>query len=364
MNNEVISDRQGINLLILFMFGSTLVLGTGGQAKNDTWIAILLAVLFSVPVLIVYSRLLSVNQGKDLFDIINIVFGKYIGKLVALLYIWFPFHLGALVLRNFGEFINAVALPETPKIVPMIIYAGLVIYVVKVGIETLSKCADFFVIIAIGLIILFAFLTIPEMDIENLRPILGNGIGPVLQGALTAFSFPFGETVVFIAVLPSLKTRNSSYRVYLTSLIIGGFFVVIVSVRNILVLGADTIAQVYFPSYTAIARVNIGNFFTRLEIAVSTVFLLSGFVKISICLMAACRGVSKLFGYDDYRFTVIPVGLLMVNLSYIVYDNIMEMFEWAFEVWEYYALPFQLFFPLLILIVSEIKLRKKKTQTR
>jgi spore germination protein KB len=149
MNKEIISQRQGIIIMILFIFGSTLALGTGSEAKNDAWIAIILGIVFSVPVMLMYSRLLSAYPGKDIFDILNIVFGKFLGRAICILYIWFPFHLGALVIRNFGEFINAVALPETPKIVPMIILAGLSAWVAKQGIDTLSRCAGFFVIIVI-----------------------------------------------------------------------------------------------------------------------------------------------------------------------------------------------------------------------
>ena len=116
----------------------------------------------------------------------------------------------------------------------------------------------------------------------------------------------------------------------------------------------------YFPSYVAISRVNIGNFLQRLEISVTIVFILSGFIKISICLLAATKGVSKLFGCKDYRFLVTPVGLLMVNLAYLVYDSIMEMFEWAQEIWPYYAFPFQVVLPLIILIAVEVKARLQK----
>ncbi len=88
--------------------------------------------------------------------------------------------------------------------------------------------------------------------------------------------------------------------------------------------------------------------------------MLCCYIKISICLLAATKGVSKLFGSKDYRFLVTPLGLLMANLSYLIYGNIMEMFEWAQEIWPYYAFPFQVVFPLIILIAVEVKAKLKK----
>jgi spore germination protein KB len=341
-------------------------MGTGGEAKSDMWIAIILGLLISVPILMVYARILSRYPGKDLYDILEEVFGKYLGKVFSLAFIWFSFHLGALVLRNFGEFMTAVGLPETPKIVPIIMFALICALAVKSGIETLAKCSSHFIVGVFFLLFLLAFLTIPSVKSENLFPIMYNGFKPVLRGAFSAFSFPFGELVVFMMVFDSLKTPGSSYKVYLWSLVIGGLVVLLISIRNVLVLGADTIGTVYFPSYTAISRVNIGNFLQRLEISVSIVFILSGFIKISICLLAATKGVTKLFGFKDYRVLVIPVGLLMVNLAYTIYDSIMEMFEWAQDIWPYYAFPFQVILPLIILIAIEIKawMQKKNEQAK
>lgn len=358
MNKEQISGRQAVSMLILFLFGSTHVIGTGDQAKADAWIALILAIVLSIPVMLVYSRVLSAYPGRDFFDILNILFGKALGKAVSIFFIWFPFHLGALVLRNFGEFMTTVGLPDTPKIVPMLMLAMLCALAVKLGIETLAKCAGFFILFVIPMAFISTLLIIPKLNMENILPVLENGYQPVLLGTLSAFTFPFGETVVFTALFSSLQRGKSVYKVYLTGLFIAGFILLFGTVRNILVLGAEELSAVYFSSYSVIERINIGNYLQRLEISVSIIFIFSGFVKISVCILAACKGFAKLFGFSDYRFLVIPVTLLMVNLSYIMYENIMEMFEWAFEIYPIYALLFEVILPLLIFAVLEIKMRR------
>ncbi|OGO77764.1 MAG: hypothetical protein A2Y23_03935 [Clostridiales bacterium GWB2_37_7] len=345
--------------MILFIFGSTLVMGTGAEAERDMWLSIVAAILLAIPLLLVYSRILSLFPGKDLFEILELNFGKFFGKLTSLLFIWFSFHLGALVIRNFGEFISTVALPETPKIVPMIIFTLLCIWGAKAGIETLAKCSEYFLIFAISLILLFGLLVIPNMDIDNIMPIMGNGFRKAMAGVFSAITFPFGETVVFMLIFSSLRDKKSSFRVFIPALLLGGLVVVYISLRNIMVLGPSTIKAVYFPSYSAISRVNIGNFLQRMEIAVTVVFILSGFIKVTVCLLGATKGMARVLGFDDYRILVMPIGLLMVNLSYIVYKDILEMFDWAFKVWPYYALPFQVILPVMIWIFIELKQRAK-----
>src|SRR5690242_10017867 len=106
MNKEIITSQQGISIIVLFEIGSAIVLSPGSEAKQDVWITILLASLLSFPVILMYSRLLSIFPGKDLFDILNEVLGKILGKIIALTYVWYVFHLGALIIRNFSEFIQ------------------------------------------------------------------------------------------------------------------------------------------------------------------------------------------------------------------------------------------------------------------
>ncbi len=139
MNKEVISNKQGICLIILFITGSTFVVGIGSKAENDSWLAIILSTLFAFPILMIYARLLSLFPQKDLFDILEIIFGKFIGKFISILYIWFSLHLGTLVLRNFGEFIGTISLSKTPMIIPMIFIIFLSTWIIKGGIELLGR---------------------------------------------------------------------------------------------------------------------------------------------------------------------------------------------------------------------------------
>jgi spore germination protein KB len=359
MSKEIISDSQGIKLVILYLFGSTLVMGTGGNAGRDAWLSMLAAAVLTVPVYLIYGRIISLFPGKDLMEILEMNFGKFFGNLISLAFIWFAFHLGALVMRNFGEFIVTVALPETPMVIPMVVYGLLCIWGVKAGIETLAKCGEYFIVFVFALLILYSLLAIHTMDVTNIYPIVGEGLLKAMSGTFPTFSYPFGEAVVFMMVFSALSKKTSSYKIYLWALLIAGISIAYITLRNIMILGPYTLKSVYFPAYIAIRRINIGNFLQRIEIGVTIVFLLCGFIKIAICLLAASKGLSRIFGFRDYRLLVTPVGLLMINLSYTIYRNIMETYQWAFDIWPYYAFPFQVILPLFIWVFIEVKEKMK-----
>ncbi|WP_187296331.1 GerAB/ArcD/ProY family transporter [Tepidibacter mesophilus] len=214
MSKEVISDRQATSLIILFIGGSTLLFGTGGEAEQDAWLSILLSILYAFPILMIYARILSLFPQKDLFDILELVFGKFLGKIISLLYIWFALHLGTLVLTDFGDFPTIVSIGKTPKIVPMTCIIFLCSWAIKEGIEVLGRWGEFSIWGFIFTAIVGTSLLTPNWDINNIQPVLYKGIKPVLQGAFAVFSFPFAETILFCYVFSSLKYKKSPYRVY------------------------------------------------------------------------------------------------------------------------------------------------------
>ncbi|WP_432664797.1 endospore germination permease [Wukongibacter baidiensis] len=360
MNNDIITDKQGIVLITLFIMGSSLIIGTGSEAGKDSWIAIIIAMLFSYPILMIYARILSLYPNRDLLDILEYVFGKIFGRFIGLVFTWFAFHLGALVIRNFGEFINDVSIPETPEIILMIFIALLCAIGIKAGVGMLCRWSELVIVVLIFFVIISVLLLIPDMNLNNIKPIFGKGLKPILLGSFSVFSFPFAETILFCMVFSSLSNKKSPYTIYTWGMVLGGTILFIATLTEILVLGETQFTSVYFPSHITVSRANIGDFVQRSEIIVAISFLGAGFVKVYICLLGACKGVVKTFGCSDYKFIAIPIALLTVNLAHFIYESLIEMSEWAFEIWPYYAFIFQVVLPIIVWIGAEIKHKSSK----
>lgn len=360
MGKETISNIQGISMVILFIGGSTYVLGTAGEAGPDLWLAIIIAILFSLVIIRIYSRILSQFPRRNLFQILEDVFGRVIGKIISLLYIWYFFHLTSLVLTNFGEYVNVLQLEDTPKVIIEIAFMLLAIWIVKSGVEVLGRWAALFVIFILFTQAIATSLTIPVMNMNNLRPFLNNGIRPVLKGAFSTFSFPLAETIAFMALFDSLKNNKSSYKVYNIGIIIGGLSIFATSVVDMLVLGKQDFNNLYFLSYATLSRIKFPGSIERIEVGVATSIIVAGFIKISVFLLASCKGISNLFNTDDYRFIVTIIGIFSIILSFIVYDSTMAMVEWGINVYNYYAFVFQVILPIILLIGIEIKIRLRK----
>ncbi|CAH2214399.1 GerAB/ArcD/ProY family transporter [Tepidibacter aestuarii] len=359
MNREIISDKQGISIVAIFIAGTSSILSLGLDAEKDVWLAITLSIIMGIIVSLIFIRLHLIFSDKNLFDICEICFGKFIGKIFILLFTWFSFEEGSQVLINNSQFIRDTALPKTPMIMPRIVFLILCFWAVKEGIEVIGRWSSFFIVPFVIFVFITVLLLVPKMDINNILPVLDKGINPVLKGAYSSFTFPFGEVVMFSMIFSRFKTKKSYYNVYILGLLIGGICALLLSLSTVLVVIPTEALQKYYSSYDTATRIDIGDFIQRLEIISSLVFVIGGFIKISILLLASCIGISKIFNFSDYRFIVIPICLLLLNLSFIEFDSRMEFVDWNNSGWLYYTFIFEVILPVIVLIAAEMKKHKR-----
>jgi spore germination protein KB len=78
--------------------------------------------------------------------------------------------------------------------------------------------------------------------------------------------------------------------------------------------------------------------------------------------MGACKGIAKLLKLNSERQVIVPVGLLMLMLSFNVFENIMHLNEWV-DPLRFFNIPFQLALPIITWITAEIKTKMQQKST-
>ncbi|HZJ76185.1 MAG TPA: endospore germination permease [Oscillospiraceae bacterium] len=354
MRKEQISKSQAYILIMTFMIGTTSALSSYTESKQDTWISLLATLVLVTPIVIIYGNILNNHPGKDLFQILEHVFGKIIGRLIGAIYTFYFFHLGSICIRNMTEFIQVSSFPETPQYFVAFFIGVLAIYMLKSGLEVMARVNRFVFPFLIFILIITLLFVIPRADPTNFLPILENGWQPVIKHSLLISTFPFGETIVFMSFFNTVKEKKKAPKIYLKGIYLGGLVLFSVIVRNILMLGFPSLSSSTFPSHDAVSLINIGDFIRGIEVVIAIVITIAGFIKVSICLFASCIGIARLFNFDDYKWVSAPLALLMISLSFILYDSTMHMVEWV-NIYQYYAIPFQLIIPVLVLIFGKLK---------
>lgn len=352
MKNEVISGRQTIAILIAFLFGSSAMLGINTDMKQCSWISLLVGIAFMIPLALIYARILQLHPGMGWYEIMELSLGKVVGKLVAALYVWYALHLTALVLKNFSEFISISNLTETPQIPLMIVIMLVAVYLAKSGMETLGKWALIVVSMVIIVVVFTISTTLKNGELTNLQPVMEHGVPLLLQSGYSILTFPMAEMVLFLPLASAVKKQDSPYKMFLYALAGGGILLLGIILRNICCMGALLYSNDYFSSYVSARIIGIGDFFTRLEGFLSVNFILVGVIKITVCIVAAAKGLASIFTIKEDRTFYMPFGLAGVALATVLYQNTMEMINFL-KPYSIYAIPFQIIFPIIVWIAAE-----------
>ena len=353
-----ITPRQTIFLMILFLLGSSVVFGVNSDSGQDSWISLLLGIVISVPVLLMYARIAQLYPDRDFFQLLNDLFGKIGGSVVTALFTWYCLMLASAVLRNFSEFIQIVSMPETPELALTISILLLTVYLVKSGLQVLGEWAVVTLTILLTIISLTILGSLNHLNTAYLLPVLEHSPREIMSSAYKIFSFPLAESVVFLPLLPYVKKANH-YRIYMKGLLLGGIVLLLAVLRNILCIGPKLMQAEFFPSYVCARVMEVGIFLSRIEGTISINFVLSGVTKVSVCLYAGALGFTRLFRARSMDNTLMPVSLIVLVLSNVIFLGSMQMNDFI-QIYPYFAFPFQIVFPLLIWLFAERKSRRQK----
>lgn len=233
----------------------------------------------------------------------------------------------------------------TPQIYINSILVALAAYGVIKGIEVIGRLSTFFVLTAWITGTLLIFMSIPAMKITNLLPLFEHNYKIILKEAVDYANFPFMETVVF---LPLLKLSKNPTKALVAGALLAGTMLLHAFIIFLLVLPPETIKKIISPTFLTISTIPSGEF-VRAFIVI--IWMQTGFLKVAVLIYVACTQLSEAFKIN-YRSIVLPISVIVISFSMLIYDNIIIMFYSLFDIYPYYAIPIQLFIPILYVIAN------------
>lgn len=358
LENGKVSVTQFTVLVLIFTIGSSILVAPSGLAsgaKQDAWISAIIGVGIGLLFILLYNALGRLFPNKTLVEYSELLLGKWIGKLVSLSFVSYFFILASLLLREIGDFMTTQIMPETPIQWIHILFLVVVIMGTRLGLETIIRATEIFFPWVITLFFLLIVFVFPEMEFTRILPVMENGLKPVLQASFGFLGLPFLELVVFLMIFPYVNDPKKAGKAFFLGTFIGGLSLIILTIATILILGFDLTERNAYPSYILGKKVNIGIFLQRIEVIVAIIWFITIYFKLTVCFYASVLGVAQILKLNEYRFLVLPVGMILIILSLVSVPDITYFNEFVKEIWTPYSLTYGLFLPVLMLIVAKFK---------
>ncbi|NPV54332.1 MAG: endospore germination permease [Firmicutes bacterium] len=335
-----ISARQLTAMLVLSRIAVITIIFpmiTGIQVPQDAWIASLLGMLVSIPLVLLMVYLGLKFPDKTIIECSEALLGKYFGKLLGFILVAYWISITSNVARALGEAYTIAIMPETPILVFMVVMVLLAANAARCGLEVVGRMGEHSMWIVLFFLILMFILPYDEMNFKNLAPVLSRGFRPLLEPAGTAASF-FMQFIVLGMVLPYLNKPKDATRFSVYAILISGLLMTWFTVALVAVFGT-TVSGLALPAYSLGRMISIANFLERIEAITMGAWTLSTGIKLALFLWASAVGLAQLFGISRYQPLVYPLGAIVVAFGILFFENFVDIHRFfEFRNWGIYSL--------------------------
>lgn len=360
IQEKMISKLQLLFLIAGYVQGSVFLLSfIDGVAGTDSWLTEIFSYFVSLPFIFSYFYLMKRFPGKNLIEVNEIVFGKWIGRIVSIFYALYFFLLFQMNLYVISDFYTTYLLQDTPRAVIIIIFAMVCAYCVKFGISDMAKLSHFAVFFIAAVVGLIFILLLGQMDFTNFIPFFKKPPEKLLQGVHIFTAVPLCDTVVFLLIFPSLQTYHKAGRKVFWGVTLGFITLFVATIRNIAVLG-DTLFINVDSSYRVFRMINIGGFLNRVELLIVINITLALFVKVCVIFFSTLKATGQILNVRSTNTLLLPLAALAIVMALVAFPSSIYNFDYLTKYHVFFVIPCELVFPPLTLFIAVLRKQKGK----
>lgn len=361
MKQEKLSALQLFYIIVGFEVGNTVILALGAGAKQDAWLSTVLGMIGGLILMFIYTKLSAYYPGDTLIQMIPKIIGKYLAFPINLIYIFYFALLASTACRNFGELIVTTILSKTPLVVIIGVFMALVIYCLRSGVEIFGRMGEVVFPVYIFAIVLVwvLLLSVEQFNLNNLTPVVGNGVKIIVKEAFPQTLISFGEAIIILMFFPVLNKKHHARKIGIAVIVIGGILLTLNTIMNISVLGPEIYSSVKFPLLSATRLISIADFLERFDALIILLMVSGVFFKIGGWTYGAAVGIAHLFNLKDYRSILVGIGTVIIPLSLLHASSDVEHFNVVGRVFlnMYFHILMQIIFPLILFFIALIRKR-------
>ena len=364
MQNKISFGRwEAVTLLInvictkLFLYYTRLTVEDAGTAG---WI---MTVYISLIVVVIYTVMIKFYkkfESKDILDIAEFTGGKLLKIITGLLITSILFYSTTAVLREFSEDMKVVSLPSSPLSYIMIFFIIGVVAGSYLGIEAILRYHAIIVpIIATGYVIILLG-AIPQMDLTNILPIMGNGVNSIFgKGAFRITAY--GELMLIFLLSPFLGSYKNVRSTGYIAIAFSSVFLIAGSLAYILTYPYPTSLESFLPIYQMARLINLGKFFQRVEAVFVFIWAMAAFIYLTATFYFMVYAFSKTAGLKYMRPLIFPFAILVFSAAFIP-ENLMEVIHAESQYFR--KIGWLIIFAFIFIILAIARLRKKADKER
>ncbi|MCW9129645.1 spore germination protein [Bacillus paramycoides] len=291
----------------------------------DVWITVILGGLIAIAAGVIIVKLSQQFPEKTFYQYSQDIVGKWLGVLISLLIIVYFFTSASFQLRTLTGITSFFLLEGTPDWAIIMPFMWISLYLNLGGINAIARLFEIIFPITVLIFLVISFMSIGLFELDNLRPVLGLGIHPILKGLKTTTTAYTGAEIMLF-LLAFMKKPSQAVKVIIIGTTIPLIFYFITVVMVIGAFSIDGVLVRTWPTIDLMRSFEIqGLIFERFESLLLVIWIMQIFATFTICFYAAALGLAQLFNKNIHSFLY---GLLpVIYIVAAIPKNTNELFE-------------------------------------
>ncbi|QSZ26795.1 endospore germination permease [Aceticella autotrophica] len=366
--NEITSEKK-ISIKQLIYIIVTIVITTesvflpsfvASYAKEDSWISVIISTIFSALIFIIYYNLAMMFKDQNFFEYIEKIVGKFMGKIISILFILFFLNVIFVVTRQLIEIMGNAFMPKTPSLVFLVVTLIPVMYAVSKDFSSIVKVNEILLPYGLFALIFIVALSLPNIKIDNFMPILAKGILPPIIGSFPITSWVL-ESVILLAIFPQIEQKEKALKGGLLSILIIGF----ISFLGLIAIGifsAEVTTNMQFPLLEVTRNIRTGIYTQRFDSLIMSIWIAGIYIKITVFTYLFLKGLTEILKCNDQKFALIPMGIFLSILPIYGCKDMGYFYQYLKKIFTTENLIVEIIIPLLLFLIAKIKGLDKKEQ--
>lgn len=218
------------------------------------------------------------------------------------------------ILRIFPEIVRLVLLQKTYFEIIGTVFIAAVIFGASCGLESVARVQEMFLPVAGVIFAAFIIMLIPEMDFNNLFPILGNGASAVFLHGLEGMSI-FTDLLLLNILIPFMKNTDAYRKAGTKAIIIGGVCACLILFLYALTYVYPASAEFIIPIYQLERLINLSDFFSRLEALFQFIWSISILLYCSMYIAVLSLVWRDTFDLRHSKPLIAPISIMLVGIA-------------------------------------------------
>ncbi|KJJ40277.1 spore gernimation protein [Bacillus subtilis] len=300
---------QGTSIIANTMLGAgllTLPRALTSKANTpDGWIALILEGVIFIFFIYLNTLIQKKHQYPSLFEYMQEGLGKWIGSIIGLLVCCYFIGVASFETRAMAEMVKFFLLERTPIQVIILAFIGCGIYLIVGGLNDVSRLFPFYLVVTLIILLILFGISFMIFNLDNLRPVLGEGLGPVAN-SLTVVSISFLGVEIMLFLPEHMKKKKKTFRYASFGFLIPILLYILTYIIVVGALTAPEVKTLIWPTISLFQSFELkGIFIERFESFLLIVWIIQFFTTFVIYGYFAANGLKKTFGLSSKKSLIL-----------------------------------------------------------